>query len=77
MEKKTEGFPNFSAADIRKLAQSDAAQQLFQLLQANNPEQLQSAMDQAAGGDYAQLQKTVGALLSSAQAQELVKRLKE
>ena len=47
MQKNSEGFHDFSMADAMRLAQSDAGQQLFALLQSTNGQQLQAAMAQA------------------------------
>ena len=76
MQKKSDGFNDFSMQEAMRLAQSDAGQQLFALLQATQGEQLQTAMDQAAAGDYSNVKKTLQALLADRQAQELLKQLR-
>ena len=77
MQKKTDGFQEFSIQQAAKLSQSEAGQQLFALLQSNHADQLQSAMEQAKAGDYAKVKKTMQQLLASQQAQELLKKLQE
>lgn len=76
MQKKSEDFNDFSMGEAMRLAQSDAGQQLFALLQATQGEQLQAAMDQAAAGDYAGVKKTMQFLLADQQAQALLKQLR-
>lgn len=77
MQKKTDGFSDISMEQAIKFAQSDAGKQLFALLQRSKGDRLQSAMDQAAAGDYEQVKKTMNELLASQQAQELIKKLRE
>ena len=77
MQKKTDGFHDFSMADAMRLAQSDAGKQLFALLQSTQGQQLQEAMDQASLGNYEQVKQTVQALMASEQAQALLKQLQE
>ena len=77
MHKNSEGFHDFSMADAMRLAQSDAGQQLFALLQSTNGQQLQAAMAQASAGNYNEMRQTVQALMASRQAQELLKQLQE
>lgn len=66
---------NFSMQDALRLANSDAGQQLLALLKQEHGAQLQRAMDQAGAGEYEQVQKTLGSVLSSPQAQELLRQL--
>lgn len=77
MQKKTDGFNDISMDQAMKFAKSDTGRQLLELLQRTQSDRLQSAMDQAAAGDYEQVKRTMNELLSSEQAQELVKKLKE
>lgn len=76
MQKKTDGFSDFSIQDAAKMAQSDAGQQLLTLLQSTQGATLQSAMDQAAAGNYDQLRKTVQEMMRSKQAQELLTKMR-
>lgn len=66
---------SFSMQEAMRLAQSDAGKQLLSLLQKTQGDKLQEAMDQAAAGDYEQVKKTMSSLLSSPEAQALVKKL--
>lgn len=65
----------FSMQEVMRLAQSDTGQQLLALLKRENGAALQQAMDQAAAGDYAQVQKTMSSLLTSPEAQALLRQL--
>ena len=67
---------NFSMQEALRLANSDAGQQLLALLKQENGSALQRAMDQAGAGDYEQVQKTLGSLLESPQAQALLRQLR-
>lgn len=66
---------NFSIEDAKRIAQSAAGQQLFSLLHAQNPQQLNSLMEQASSGNIEQLKKSLGSFLSSQEAQKLLKQL--
>ncbi len=66
---------NFSMQEALRLANSDAGQQLLALLKQEHGTQLQRAMDQASAGDYEQVQKTLGSLLETPQAQALLRQL--
>lgn len=65
----------FSMQDAKRLANSEAGQQLLALLKSQNSQQMQQAMEQAAAGDYAQVKQTLSTLLESEQVRELLKRL--
>lgn len=70
-----QNFENFSMADAKRLAQTEAGQKLLTLLQSQNPQQLQTAMQQASSGDLEQLKKTLGTFMASPEAQALLKQL--
>ena len=74
MEKKYEGF---SIQEAMRLAQSDAGQQLLQLLKNNHSDTARSALEKAQDGDIAQAKQALQAFLADPQAQELLRRLKE
>jgi hypothetical protein len=59
------------------LAQSDAGQQLLQLLRSNHGDAARSALEKAQSGDIAQARQALQAFLADPQAQELLRRLKE
>lgn len=77
MQKKTDGFQEFSMEQAAALAQSPAAKELYALLQRTHGDQLRAAMKQASGGDYAGVKETMQQLMTSPQAQELLRKLKE
>ena len=66
---------NFSMQEALRLANSDAGQRLLALLKRSDSAGLQQAMDQAAAGDYASIQKTLTPLLQSPEVQALLKEL--
>lgn len=70
-----QNFENFSMADAKRLAQTEPGQKLLTLLQSQNPQQLQTAMQQASSGDLEQLKKTLSTFMSSPEAQILLKQL--
>ena len=76
MGKKSEDFYNMDLEMAQKLAQSDAARQLFALLQCTQGDRLRTAMDQAASGDMEQVKKTMEEIMASRQAQELFARMR-
>lgn len=70
MEKNSQDF-----LDAMRRAQSPAGQQLLSLLQSTDNARLQKAREQALSGDYDQVKKTLSAMLSSPEAQALLKKL--
>ena len=72
MEKKNQ---NFSAEEVMRLAQSPAGQQLLALLKQGDSAKLEQAVTQAKTGDYSQASRTLRDMLSSPQAQKLLKEL--
>ena len=66
---------NFSIEDAMRLAQSDAGQQLFAMLKAQNSDAVGNAMEQAASGNYDQVKQTLSTLLSSPQIKAMLEQL--
>ena len=66
---------NFSIDEIMRLAKSPAGQQLFAMLKQSDNEKLEQAVSQAKTGDYTQAGQTLSAMLSSPEAQKLLKEL--
>lgn len=66
---------NFSAEEVMRMAKSPAGQQLIALLKQGDSIQLQQAISQAKTGDYNQASQTLSAMLSSPEAQQLLKDL--
>ncbi|MBE6923623.1 MAG: hypothetical protein E7466_00075 [Ruminococcaceae bacterium] len=74
MERKSD---DFSIRDAMRLANSPAGQQLFHLLQAQDPDAMSKAMADASSGDYGKVKQTLSAMLDSPQIRQLMERLKE
>ena len=72
MEKKNQ---DFSMEEVMRLAKSPAGQQLMAMLQQKDSGQLQQAVTQAKTGDYAQARRTLKDMLSTPEAQKLLKEL--
>jgi len=66
---------NLSMQEIFRMAASPAGQQLIALMQKKGGHDFQSAMQQAASGDYSQAKRAVESLLADPQAQRLLKEL--
>lgn len=73
MEKKT---ADFSASEVKRLAQTPAGKELASLLQQADEDSLRQAMDQAAAGNYAQAMKTLQPMMNSPQVQALLQHLR-
>lgn len=72
MQKKNQ---DFSMEEVMRLAQSPAGQQLLAMLQQSDSGKLEQAVTQAKAGDYSQASQTLSAMLSSPEAQILLKQL--
>ena len=72
MQKKSQ---DFSMEEIMRMAKSPAGQQLIAMLQKQDNRKLEQVVLQAKTGDYAQAGQTLSAMLSSAEAQKLMKEL--
>ncbi len=72
MQKKNK---DFSMEEVMRLAKSPAGQQLLAMLQQGDNAKLQQAVTQAKTGDYSQASQTLSGLLSSPEAQKLLKEL--
>ena len=68
--------PDFSADDVKRLAQSKAGQDLYSLLQQTRAKELKDAMAQAATGDMEQVKKTIAAMMDSPEAKSLLEQLR-
>lgn len=77
MQKKTEGFDEFSLHQAAAMAKSEAGQQLIGLLRSQHADQLESAMQQAKAGNFAQVKEMMEAMMASEQAQQLLKKMQE
>lgn len=72
MEKKSQ---DFSAEELMRLAKSPAGQQLLSMLQQKDSAKLEQAVTQAKSGDYSSAGQTLRAMLSSPEAQRLLKEI--
>ena len=66
---------DFSMQEVMRLAKSPAGQQLLAMLQSTDSNKMQQAADLAAAGNYEQAAKKLQGVLSSPEAQELMKQL--
>lgn len=66
---------DFSMEEVMRLAKSPAGQQLLAMLQQTDGAQLQQAAQQASMGEYSQAGQTLQTLLSTPEAQKLLKEL--
>lgn len=72
MQKKNQ---DFSMEDIMQMAKSPAGQQLIAMLKQGDTAKMEQAIAQAQSGNYTQASQTLSALLSSPEAQKLLKEL--
>jgi bifunctional N-acetylglucosamine-1-phosphate-uridyltransferase/glucosamine-1-phosphate-acetyltransferase GlmU-like protein len=72
MEKNSQ---DFSIKKAQQLAQTREGQQLMHLLQQKDAAELQKAMDAANSGNYKQAGTILSSLLSSPEAQKLIRQL--
>jgi len=72
MEKKSQ---DFSIQEAQRLAKTPEGLRLMRLLQQGDNGQLQKAMDAANAGNYAQAGNILQSLLSSPEAQQLMRQL--
>lgn len=61
--------------EAMRMAQTPAGQQLLQMLRAGNSQELKTAMDRAAAGDYAAAKQALSAILNNPEAQKLLQQM--
>lgn len=66
---------NFSIEEAKRLANSEAGQQLLAYLQQNSGNKLNQAMQLAAEGDSQQLKEALSSLMASPEAKALMQKL--
>lgn len=66
---------NFSIEEAKRLANSEAGQQLLAYLQQNSGNKLNHAMQLAAAGDSQQLKEALSSLMASPEAKALMQKL--
>lgn len=67
---------NLSMQEALRLAKSEAGQQLFAALRAQNSAAMDRAMEQAAAGDYSQIKSTLSSLLSSPDIKAMLEQMR-
>ena len=72
MDKKSQ---DFSIKEAQRLANTPQGQQLMQMLQQSDSAQLQKAIDAANRGNYKEAGPLLSTLLSSPEAQRLIRQL--
>ena len=72
MEKKSQ---DFSKEDVLRMASSPAGQQLIAMLRQGDSATLEQAVAQAKAGNLSKASQTLSAMLSSPEAQRLMKDL--
>ncbi len=65
----------FSMEQAARLASTPEGQQIMELIRSQQGTNLNSAIAKANAGDYSELQRSVQQLLSTAEAQKLLKKL--
>ena len=70
-------FENFSVEEALQLARSPAGQQLLSMLRNTDSNLLQQVSDKAGAGDYKEASRLLRSMLSSSEAQTLMKELEE
>lgn len=63
-------------SELLKIANSPAGQELMALIQKNRDEHFDEAMQQAQSGDFSQAKTILSQMLSSEEAQDLVKKIR-
>ena len=71
--KKNSG--EFSIEEAMRIANSPAGQQLFALLKQTDTTALNKALDQAAAGNYTQVQDTISALIANEEVKALLAQM--
>lgn len=61
--------------EAMRMAQGPAGQQLLQMLRAGNSQELKTAMDKAAAGDYIAAKQALSGILSNPEAQKLLSQM--
>lgn len=69
-------FDNFSLQEAMRMASTPAGQRLIAMLRQGNDGELRQAMEQASSGDYETARKTLSQVLSTPEAQELLRQLR-
>ena len=66
---------DFSIQEAKRLAKTPDGQRLITMLQQNDNEKLQKAMAEASAGNYKEAGSILQSLLSTPEAQQLIRRI--
>lgn len=61
--------------EAMRMAQTPAGQQLIQMLRSGNSQELKTAMDRVAAGDYAAAKQALSEILNNPEAQKLLRQM--
>ncbi len=67
---------DFSMQEAIRLAKSNAGQQLFETLKAQDSQAVNQAMSDAANGDYDKIKERLSAMLASPEIRTLIEQLR-
>lgn len=69
-------YGGIDLSELMKIAGSPAGQELIALIQKNKDEHFEEAMLQARSGDFSQAKEMLSQMLSSKEAQDLLKEIR-
>lgn len=67
---------NINLSELMKIANSAAGKELLSLVQKNKDAQFDEAMHQAQSGDFSQAQEIISKILSTPEAEALMKKIR-
>lgn len=67
---------NINLSKLMKIANSTAGQELLSLVQNKKDEKFDEAMQQAQSGDFSQAQEIISKILSTPEAEALMKKIR-
>ena len=75
MQAESEKNFQFTAEDVKRIAASPEARQLFRLMQSKSPSAVEKAAEAVKHGDYEAAKSLVSDLQKDAQAEQLLRKL--
>ena len=69
-------YGGIDLSELMKIAGSPAGQELMALIQKNKDAHFEEAMQQARSGDFSQAKEMLSKMLSSKEAQDLLKKIR-
>ena len=67
---------SINLSELMRIANSSAGKELLSLVQKNKDEQFDEAMHQAQSGDFSQAQEIISKILSTPEAEALMKKIR-